>query len=303
MLCEDKTYADSSNTKLVDYLKGIGQDPDHLDANMAWSGGLRGGATCELKFKQLTTYLASLLCSRGPLDAPTATLSSDANNGIVPEGNGCGGGGGTCIMNASACELAFKGQSQESTQHAIDSCKFAFNNDYHWNRANCKVTTVMCPRELTRVRVFSISRSLCVSTVLNPFPARWRASNVSPALTHTFTFSFCRLQLTGMKPGKGFYDVYNKLGRQLHISTTTTMVSLERSEREPPLIASTLGTNRSIVRTRPSLCSSPRALGRRIALSQPVRGQLRPSRPSTISRRTLRPGLTPSTLEIFWGRL
>ena len=37
-------------------------------------------------------------------------------------------------------------------------------------------------------------------------------------------------------------------------------VSLERSEREPTLIAITLGTYRSIVRTRPSLRSSPRAL-------------------------------------------
>ena len=37
-------------------------------------------------------------------------------------------------------------------------------------------------------------------------------------------------------------------------------MSLERSEREPSLIASTFGTNRSIARTRPSLRSSPRAL-------------------------------------------
>ena len=42
------------------------------------------------------------------------------------------------------------------------------------------------------------------------------------------------------------------------------MVSLEQSEREPTLIASTLGTKRSLVRTRPSLRSSPRALGRRL---------------------------------------
>ena len=40
-------------------------------------------------------------------------------------------------------------------------------------------------------------------------------------------------------------------------------MSLEQSGREPTLIASTLGTNRNIVRTRPSLRSSPRALGRR----------------------------------------
>ena len=45
--------------------------------------------------------------------------------------------------------------------------------------------------------------------------------------------------------------------------TLASAVSLERrSEREPTLIASTPGTNRSIVRTRPSLRSSSRALGR-----------------------------------------
>ena len=43
-------------------------------------------------------------------------------------------------------------------------------------------------------------------------------------------------------------------------------VSLERSEREPSLIASTLGANRSIVRTRPSMRSSSRALGRASAV-------------------------------------
>ena len=56
-------------------------------------------------------------------------------------------------------------------------------------------------------------------------------------------------------------------------------MSLERSEREPALIASTLGTNRSIVRTRPSLCSSPRALGR-----GPVVGQLELEMKYTLGR-------------------
>ena len=46
----------------------------------------------------------------------------------------------------------------------------------------------------------------------------------------------------------------------LYAVATTSPVSLERSEREPTLIAITLGTYRSIVRTRPSLRSSPRAL-------------------------------------------
>ena len=63
-----------------------------------------------------------------------------------------------------------------------------------------------------------------------------------------------------------WWSFFGNFGTHYYDSIVTggkmqTNVSLERSKRKPILIASTLGTNRSIVRARPSLRSSSCAFG------------------------------------------
>ena len=62
-------------------------------------------------------------------------------------------------------------------------------------------------------------------------------------------------------PDLAFFTPGGGLDEELRKVLEAYVVSLERSEREPTVIVSTRGTNRIIVRTRPSLRSSPRALG------------------------------------------
>ena len=50
----------------------------------------------------------------------------------------------------TACALAFEGVGSYTTTKAIESCKFAFANDLHWNR-DVRVEVVACPAGLTEV--------------------------------------------------------------------------------------------------------------------------------------------------------
>merc|ERR1712226_816150 len=68
----------------------------------------------------------------------------------MPKGNGCDGGGGICLQNASACDIAFKGKSDFVTKKARESCKFAWEHDLHWNRP-VTYTVVQCPESLTKL--------------------------------------------------------------------------------------------------------------------------------------------------------
>merc|ERR1712217_986529 len=68
----------------------------------------------------------------------------------MPKGNGCDGGGGICLQNASACDIVFKGKSDFVTKKARESCKFAWEHDLHWNRP-VTYTVVQCPESLTKL--------------------------------------------------------------------------------------------------------------------------------------------------------
>jgi len=123
-------YATSANTDFVSHLQSIGYSNagSQLDSVVTWQGGIRGGAT----------YAACI-------------ASGGSKQACAPPGNGCNGGGGICIEDAeTACALAFEGVGSYTTTKAIESCKFAFAYDLHWNR-DVRVEVVACPAGLTEV--------------------------------------------------------------------------------------------------------------------------------------------------------
>merc|ERR1712228_358586 len=112
----------------VAYLEKIGY-PDaktEIDHNMYKNGGIRGGKTyAECRAKGRTA------------------------DQCQPKGNGCDGKNGMCIQDPEeACEAGFVGESDFVTQKARESCKFAFDNDLHWNR-HVTYKDVDCPASLT----------------------------------------------------------------------------------------------------------------------------------------------------------
>lgn len=129
-------YPTSSNTDFLSYLEGLGYSSasTQIDSVITSAGGVRGGAT----------YAACVASA-----ASGGSSRADAQASCAPGGNGCGGSDGLCIEDAAtACALAFAGQSDYTTTKAVESCKFAFDYDLHWNR-DVTVEVVACPAGLT----------------------------------------------------------------------------------------------------------------------------------------------------------
>jgi hypothetical protein len=121
-------YPTAANREFVEHLVSIGY-PDaasQIDSAIQYAGGLRGGKT----------YAECVRSGKSPQECQ-------------PAGNGCDGGGGMCITNATAaCPLAFEGTSDFVTQKAMESCLYVFDHDLHWNRP-ISYTVVDCPASLT----------------------------------------------------------------------------------------------------------------------------------------------------------
>lgn len=118
-----KKYPTSTNTEFVNYLVKIGYKDaaSQIDQATSYSGGIRGG-------KAYAECVAS----------------GKSFEQCQPSGNGCNGGGGLCILNASACTLAFEGKSDFVTNKARESCQYVFEHDLHWNRP-VTYSVVTCP--------------------------------------------------------------------------------------------------------------------------------------------------------------
>ena len=120
-------YPTSGNTDFLDYLISIGYSnpASFIDDDIQNSGGLRGGLT-----------YANCVANGGTMQSCT------------PGNNGCAGGGGFCIQNDTACDIAFPGVGDYTTTKAREACKYVFNRDLHWNRP-VHVTVIECPTSLT----------------------------------------------------------------------------------------------------------------------------------------------------------
>lgn len=119
-------YPNAANSDFVSYLESIGYtDTQYIDADLAEAGGIRGGAT-----------YADCVAAGGTMDS------------CAPEGNGCSVDGGMCLQDSDICSSLFEGHSDLTTNYAVESCKYAFEHDMHWNR-NVTVELVACPASLT----------------------------------------------------------------------------------------------------------------------------------------------------------
>mmetsp|Transcript_23967 Transcript_23967/g.60447 ORF Transcript_23967/g.60447 Transcript_23967/m.60447 type:complete len:537 (+) Transcript_23967:153-1763(+) len=103
-----------------------------LDDAIKNQGGIRGGRSYSECLKKCTQKIEQCRAQ------------------CQPEGSGCTGtkNGGVCIMDKESCEFAFKGHNTYTTKKAVESCKWAFDHDVHWNR-KLKLTVVECPKALT----------------------------------------------------------------------------------------------------------------------------------------------------------
>ncbi|CAD7943338.1 unnamed protein product [Amoebophrya sp. A120] len=128
-----------SHSEFMDHLnslpekdKIVGPGSLDLDQAIAWGGGIRGGKT----------YAD---CMR----ACTDTVAQCRSSCQLPKA-GCSGSTEFCILDPSSCEHAFRGHSQYVTDKAIESCKWSFNHDLHWNR-DIKYKVVACPASLVQL--------------------------------------------------------------------------------------------------------------------------------------------------------
>ncbi|CAD7972660.1 unnamed protein product [Amoebophrya sp. A120] len=109
--------------------------PTVMDAVIANQGGIRGG--------------------RSYAECADAALQSGKDwnhvlNQCCPDGNGCNGGGGICIRDKAACDVMFQGKSDHTHLKALESCRWTFDHDLHWNRP-IQYRIVPCPASLVRV--------------------------------------------------------------------------------------------------------------------------------------------------------
>eukprot|EP00392_Amoebophrya_sp_AT5.2_P013742 g13871.t1 len=112
--------------------KDISDDFEKLDMDAAITsgGGIRGGRSYAECMKKCT--------KTPPVNCRTECQLPHA---------GCNGVGEFCITDRDSCEIAFKGKSEYVTKKAIESCKWCFDHDMHWNR-RLEYKVVPCPAGL-----------------------------------------------------------------------------------------------------------------------------------------------------------
>eukprot|EP00392_Amoebophrya_sp_AT5.2_P016548 g16819.t1 len=137
-----------NHLKKLKNAKQLSDDFDQLDLELAtaWGGGLRGGRSYAECMK--ACKLATPRECRGKCQLKASAIpGGDGSGDNKYPGCGCSGKSEICITDSKSCEFAFKGHSDYVTKKAIESCKWAFDHDLHWNRM-IKYKVVPCPKSL-----------------------------------------------------------------------------------------------------------------------------------------------------------